>query len=173
MEQDRLKYILEALLVSATAPLTLEALASAFESWELPSALQLQEALDELSCDYAPRAIELKLLASGYRLQTKPSYSPWISRLLLEKPTKYSRAFLETLAIIAYKQPVTRADIEDIRGVTVSSHFLKNLLELEWIKVAGHRDVPGKPVLYTTTKTFLDDFNLKSLCDLPEILNEQ
>lgn len=154
--------------MNTSQPLSLEQMEAVFEDWQRPRREELKEILGELAKDYENRAIELKLLASGYCLQTKAEFSPWISRLNAEKPSKYSRALLETLAIIAYQQPVTRADIEDIRGVSVNSAILKSLMEREWIKIAGHRDVPGKPAVYATTKTFLDYFNLTSLNELPE-----
>lgn len=154
--------------MNASQPLSIEQMEAVFEDWQRPCREELKEVLSELAKDYENRAIELKLLASGYCLQTKAEFSPWISRLNAEKPSKYSRALLETLAIIAYQQPVTRADIEDIRGVSVNSAILKSLMEREWIKIAGHRDVPGKPAVYATTKTFLDYFNLTSLNELPE-----
>lgn len=154
--------------MNASQPLSLEQLEAVFEDWQRPRREEFKEVLSELAKDYENRAIELKLLASGYCLQTKAKYGSWVSRLHAEKPGKYSRAILETLAIIAYQQPVTRADIEDIRGVSVNSAILKSLMEREWIKIAGHRDVPGKPAVYATTKTFLDYFNLTSLNELPE-----
>ena len=166
MDEKEIKQIVEALLMSGGAPLTLEKMLATFEDWQIPTPEQLQRILVELEKDYQSRAIELKCLAGGYCLQTRERYSPWVARLMTEKPAKYSNAFLEVLAIIAYRQPVTRADIEDIRGVAVSSPMLKTLLEREWIQIAGHRDVPGKPAVYTTTKTFLDYFNLASLNDL-------
>jgi len=169
MDELALKLVVEALLMSANQPLTLEKIQDVFDDWQKPTCDQLQKILVSLQQDYSERAIELKCLASGYCLQTKSSYSSWVARLFVEKPAKYSRALLETLAIIAYRQPVTRADIEDIRGVAVSSSILKTLLEREWIRVAGHRDVPGKPAVYTTTRHFLDYFNLKNLNDLPTI----
>ncbi|CEK10883.1 SMC-Scp complex subunit ScpB [Legionella hackeliae] len=169
MNDNELKRIVEALLMHTNEPLSLEKLQAIFEEWEKPTVEQLKAALEELAKDYEDSAIELKLLASGYCLQTKAKYSTWISRLYIEKPAKYSRALLETLAIIAYRQPVTRADIEDIRGVAVSSSIIKTILEREWIRVAGYRDVPGKPAVYVTTKTFLDYFNLKSLNELPPL----
>ncbi|KTD09535.1 SMC-Scp complex subunit ScpB [Legionella jamestowniensis] len=169
MNNDELKRIVEALLMHSNEPLSLEKLQAVFDEWEKPSIDQLKTALSELGNDYENSAIELKLLASGYCLQTKPKYSTWISRLYTEKPAKYSRALLETLAIIAYRQPVTRADIEDIRGVAVSSSILKTMIEREWIRVAGYRDVPGKPAVYVTTKTFLNYFNLQSLNELPSL----
>lgn len=164
-----LKLVLEALLMNSTEPLSLEQMESVFEVWQKPERDQLRKVLKELAIDYEGRAIELKELASGYCLQTKAEFSPWINNLNAEKPAKYSRALLETLAIIAYQQPVTRADIEDIRGVSVNSAIMKTLIEREWIRIAGHRDVPGKPAVYATTKTFLDYFNLKSLNELPAL----
>lgn len=169
MADFELKLVIEALLMSASQPLSLEKLQQAFEDGQKPSDAQLKTILSDLEQDYAERAIELKCVASGYCIQTKSHYSPWVARLLAEKPAKYSRALLETLAIIAYRQPVTRADIEDIRGVAASSSILKTLLEREWIRITGHRDVPGKPAVFITTKNFLDYFNLKSLQDLPEM----
>ncbi len=155
--------------MSANQPLTLDKIQDVFDEGQKPTREQLQAALVGLEQDYFGRAIELKCLASGYCLQTRKSYGSWVARLFVEKPAKYSRALLETLAIIAYRQPVTRADIEDIRGVAVGSPILKTLLEREWIRIAGHRDVPGKPAVYTTTRNFLDYFNLKSLNELPSI----
>jgi segregation and condensation protein B len=169
MSETELKVIIEALLMNSSQPLALDQLQMIFDEWQRPSRDQLLKALNQLAKEYETRAIELKCLASGYCLQTKTEYSSWISRLYAEKPAKYSRALLETLAIIAYRQPVTRADIEDIRGVAVSSPILKTLIEREWIRVAGHRDVPGKPAVYVTTKVFLDYFNLTSLSDLPAL----
>lgn len=169
MDERELKHIVEALLMSHGAPLSLDKMLLAFEDWQLPTREQLKQVLAELASDYESRAIELKCLASGYCIQTKARYSAWITRFLTEKPAKYSQALLEVLAIIAYKQPVTRADIEEIRGVAVSSSMLKTLLERQWVQVAGFRDVPGKPAIYVTTKRFLDYFNLASLHDLPPI----
>ncbi|WP_133127368.1 SMC-Scp complex subunit ScpB [Legionella nagasakiensis] len=169
MDDLELKLVMEALLMSSREPLSLEKIQDAFEEDQKPTRERLSLILEELANDYCHRAIELKCLAGGYCLQTKAVYSPWIARLLIEKPVKYSRALLETLAIIAYKQPVTRGDIESIRGVAVSTSMLKTLLEREWIRIAAYKDVPGKPAVYTTTKTFLDYFNLKSLNDLPSL----
>jgi segregation and condensation protein B len=168
--QTALKFVVEALLMSSSKPLSLEQLRGVFAEWQKPSFAQLRMVLSELASDYENRAIELKCLASGYCLQTRERFSPWIGRLYAEKPSKYSRALLETLAIIAYRQPVTRADIEDIRGVAVNRAILKTLVEeREWVRIAGHRDIPGKPAVYVTTKSFLDYFNLASLNDLPVI----
>lgn len=174
MDDNDIKWIVEALLMSSGEPLTLEKIASGFEEGRLPSKAQLQRAVDALAQDYKDRSIELKQLAGGYCLQTKVRYSPWIARLLTEKPAKYSNALLEVLTIIAYKQPVTRADIEDIRGVAVSSNMIRTLLEREWVHVVGYRDVPGKPAVYATTRAFLDYFNLVSLNDLPQhVINHE
>ena len=169
MDERELKTIIEALLMSSTVPLSIEKMLGAFEDWHQPTAAQVEAVLMVLSDDYQQRAIELKYIAGGYCIQTKKQYSTWIARLADEKPAKYSTALLEVLAIIAYRQPVTRADIEDIRGVAVSSGMLKTLLEREWIQMVGHRDVPGKPAVYATTKAFLDYFNLVSLNDLPSL----
>ncbi|KTC96616.1 SMC-Scp complex subunit ScpB [Legionella erythra] len=169
MDNQQLKAILEALLMSSPDALSMQQLLSVFNEWENPGLERMEQALLSLKQDYSERGIELTQVASGYCFQTKAKYAHWISRLKAEKPAKYSRALLETLAIIAYKQPVTRADIEDIRGVAVSSSMLRTLLEREWVRVAGHRDVPGKPAVYVTTKAFLDYFNLRSLDELPSL----
>lgn len=169
MDETELKLIIESLLMTTEDPLSLEQLQAVFDDWHKPSLELIQIALIRLQEDYASRAIELLQVATGYKIQTKSTFSQWISRLQVEKPVKYSRALLETLAIIAYKQPVTRGDIEEIRGVAVNSHIMKTLLEREWIRVAGHRDVPGKPAVYTTTKDFLNYFNLDHLNQLPPL----
>lgn len=169
MDNKDLSAIVEALLMSADKPLSVDDLLSVFDDWQKPEKDQINQAIKQLEEDYQNRAIELKQLASGYCFQTRSQYGLWISRLYTEKPVKYSRALLETLAIIAYRQPVTRADIEDIRGVAVSSSILKTLVEREWIKIAGHRDVPGKPGVYVTTKNFLDYFNMATLHELPPL----
>lgn len=169
MDDLELKYTIEALLMSSRVPLSIEKMLSVFDDWNKPTKAQLDVQLAALAEDYQARAIELRYIAGGYCLQTKKQYSAWIARLDDEKPAKYSNALLEVLAIIAYRQPVTRADIEDIRGVAVSSAMLKTLLEREWIQLVGHRDVPGKPAVYATSKAFLDYFNLVSLNDLPSL----
>lgn len=169
MTDSELKYVLEALLISSQTPLSIEQLMSAFEEWQRPSEAEMHLALEALKEDYALRAFEITRVASGYCLQTKASYGAFIGRMQAEKPSRYSRALLETLAIIAYKQPVTRADIEEIRGVNVSSSMLKTLQEREWIKMVGFKDVPGKPAVYCTTKAFLDYFNLRTLSELPPL----
>lgn len=169
MNELELKNILEALLLSSNEPITLEKIASVFDDWEKPSLEQLKEIIRCLQIEYEARSMELIELASGYQLQTKAAYSTWVSRLQMEKPVKYSRALLETLAIIAYKQPVTRGDIEEIRGVAVNSQIIKTLIEREWIRIAGYKDVAGKPAVYTTTKEFLNYFNLAYLHELPSL----
>jgi segregation and condensation protein B len=169
MDEKELKNIVEALLLSSSHPISLEKLSEVFDEWQRPGLDVLQDVIDRLREDYSSRAFELIQVSSGYQLQTKSVYSTWVAKLQIEKPAKYSRALLETLAIIAYKQPVTRADIEEIRGVAVSSHIMKTLIEREWVRIAGHKDVPGKPAVYTTTKEFLNYFSLHYLNELPSI----
>ncbi len=164
-----IKQIVEAALLAAGAPLGLDRLQELFEEHERPDARLIRAAVQELFIDYQGRGMELAEVAGGWRIQVRQRYAPWISRLYEEKPARYSRALLETLAIIAYRQPVTRGEIEDIRGVAVSTNIVKTLLEREWIRVVGHRDVPGKPALYATTRQFLDYFGLKSLDNLPSL----
>lgn len=165
--------ILESLLFSSADPLPLSRMQAAFAEWEKPDEADMMDALLALEAQYAKHpTLEFKKLATGYCLQTKPYFSPWISRLLAEKPVKYSRALLEMLAIIAYRQPVSRADIEHIRGVAVNTVGLKMLMERDWVRISGYRDVPGKPAVYSTTKAFLDYFNLASLNDLPALHEE-
>jgi segregation and condensation protein B len=130
---------------------------------------QLREALSALEARYEPTGLMLKEVASGWRIQVREQLAPWVSRLWDERPARYTRALLETLALIAYQQPLTRSDIEHVRGVAVSSNIVKTLLERDWIRIVGHRDVPGRPALYGTTRTFLDYFNLKSLDALPPL----
>jgi segregation and condensation protein B len=161
--------LLEAFLLASGKPQSLERLFELFEEAERPESVVFKKALELLrkSCD--GRAFELKEVASGYRLQVRERFSPWVGRLWEERPQRYSRAMLETLALIAYRQPITRGEIEDIRGVAVNSHIVKTMLEREWIRVVGYRDVPGKPAMFATTKAFLDHFNLKSLDELPPL----
>jgi len=164
-----LKCILEAVLLAAGEPLDRAALASVFDEAERPAAAALEKALSELADDYAERGLELKEVASGFRIQVREEVNPWVARLWEERPQRYSRAMLETLALIAYRQPITRGEIEEVRGVSVRSNIVRTLQEREWIRVVGHRDVPGKPALFGTTKVFLDYFNLTSLDDLPSL----
>ena len=164
-----LKSIIEALLLAAGEPLNVAELASVFSDEERPSKAEIGKALAELAEDYAERGLELQEVASGYRIQVREDTNPWVSRLWEERPQRYSRALLETLALIAYRQPITRGDIEEVRGVSVSTNIVRTLQEREWIRVVGHRDVPGKPALFGTTRAFLDYFNLASLDDLPTL----
>ncbi|MGR9099250.1 MAG: SMC-Scp complex subunit ScpB [Gammaproteobacteria bacterium] len=164
-----IKKIVEAILFASSHPLTIGQIRRIFPELERPDTLEVQDSIDSIIEDYRDRPIELKKVSSGYRFQVRKEMSPWVSRLFEEKPPKYSRALLETLAIIAYRQPVTRGDIEEIRGVGVSSHLIRILLDREWIKVVAHKEAPGRPELFGTTKQFLDYFNLSSLNDLPAI----
>lgn len=170
MNPTALKHILESALLAHGGPLSVERLQSLFEEDEQPSRRQIEDAAKALSTDLEGRGIELVQVASGYRLQVRQAFMPWISRLWDEKAPRYSRALLETLALIAYRQPITRGDIEDVRGVTVSSGIIRTLLEREWIRVVGYKDVPGRPALFATTPIFLDYFGLKSLDELPTLL---
>ncbi|SDH18154.1 segregation and condensation protein B [Pseudomonas benzenivorans] len=161
--------LLEAFLLASGKPQSLERLFELFEERERPEPASFKEALELLRQSCAGRAFELIEVASGYRLQVRERYAPWVGRLWEERPQRYSRAMLETLALIAYRQPITRGEIEDVRGVAVNSHIVKTLLEREWIRVVGYRDVPGRPAMFATTKAFLDHFNLKSLDQLPPL----
>ncbi|ATG90247.1 SMC-Scp complex subunit ScpB [Methylomonas koyamae] len=163
------KRIVEAILFAANRPMTIRQIQETFPELEQPDTLAIQMALEDIARDYADRPIGLRQLASGYRFQVREGLSPYVTRLFEEKPARYSRALLETLAIIAYRQPVTRGEIEDIRGVSVSSSIIQTLLEREWIRVIAHKEVPGRPALFGTTKQFLDYFNLTSLNDLPTL----
>ncbi len=163
------KQIVEAILFAAHKTMTVKQIQQVFPELERPDSLEIQEAIDSIMLDYQSRPVGLQLLASGYRFQVKEGLSDWISRLYEEKPPKYSRALLETLAVIAYRQPVTRGEIEDIRGVSVSSHIVRTLLEREWVRVVAHKEAPGRPALYGTTKQLLDYFNLSSLDQLPTL----
>ncbi|HEX5515868.1 MAG TPA: SMC-Scp complex subunit ScpB [Gammaproteobacteria bacterium] len=170
MSRPRLTHIIEAALLAAGEPLPLDRLQDLFPDNERPERAALRQALDQLAEELAGRGIELKEVASGYRLQVRQELAPWISRLWEERPARYSRALLETLAVIAYRQPVTRAEIEEIRGVSVGTPIMRTLQEREWIRVVGHRDVPGRPAMFGTTRRFLDYFNLKNLGELPTLL---
>lgn len=168
-----IKHIVEAILFAAHRPMTCKQIQMVFPELEQPDLTDIESAIEAITADYQPRPIELKRVASGYRFQVKAELSHWVSRLFEEKPPKYSRALMETLAIIAYRQPVTRGDIEDIRGVSVSSSIIQTLLEREWIKVIGQKAVPGRPSLYGTSKQFLDYFNLSTLTELPTLAEIQ
>ncbi len=165
-----LALIIEALLFTAGRPLSEQQILQMFSVEEQPSLGELRTALGELKATYINRAVDLVSVASGYQFQAKIDFAPWIGRLWEEKPAKYSRALFETLALIAYRQPITRGEIEDIRGVSISPSIFKTLLEdRNWIRVVGQRDVPGRPSLYATTKLFLDYFGLSSLDQLPPL----
>ncbi len=164
-----LKAIVEAALFVAQKPLSVAELQALYPEDGQPEAAEVRVALAELAEEFKSRPIELKQVASGYRFQVREALSPWISRLFEERPARYTKAFLETLAIIVYRQPVTRGEIEEIRGVAVSTQIIRNLLEREWVQVVGHKEVPGRPGLYATTRHFLDYFNLKGLDELPPL----
>ncbi len=166
---ERLEAIVEAVLFAANEPLSVERLQQILEDEEKISLQDLKIILQRIADFYQERGIELIEVASGYRFQTRMSYQSNIQKLSARKNNRYSRTFLEILALIAYRQPITRGEIEEIRGVVVSSQIIKSLQDLEWIKIMGYRDVPGKPALFGTTKKFLDDFNLKTLSDLPAL----
>lgn len=168
-DSEQLRRVIEGALLAAGRPLDLRQLQQLFDPLQQPDANQLRAALDAIAEGSAGHAWELRHTASGYRLQVRAEFAPWVGRLWEEKPRRYSRALLETLALIAYRQPVTRGDIEAVRGVAVSSETIRTLLEREWIRVVGHRDVPGRPALYATTRQFLDYFNLSSLDQLPPL----
>jgi len=169
MNEDQLKQIIEAVLFAADEPLDLNRLMSLFPEESGPDRDMIKQSIARIQDECADRSVELKEVGSGYRFQVKQDYAQWASKLWEERPARYSRATLETLALIAYRQPITRGEIEEVRGVSVSSQIIKSLMEREWIKVVGHRDVPGKPALYATSREFLDYFNLKSLEELPSL----
>ncbi|MEO7068114.1 MAG: SMC-Scp complex subunit ScpB [Rhodanobacter sp.] len=169
MQIEQIKSIVEASLLASTQPMTLQQLESVFNEDDAVSREDVAKALEALGNDCAGRGVELKEVASGFRYQVRQEVHPWISRMWTERPSRYSRALLETLALIAYRQPITRPEIEQIRGVVVSSNMIKTMEEREWIRVVGYRDMPGKPALFGTTRAFLDYFNLKSLDQLPPL----
>jgi len=169
MEQDFIQRIVEAALMAAPQPLTLAQLNALFPEDQPAPADSIEQAIQTLRAECETRGVELVEVASGFRFQVKPDVHAWVARLWTERQTKYTRATLETLALIAYRQPITRGEIEQIRGVAVNANMVKALEEREWIRVVGHRDVPGRPELFGTTKTFLDYFGLKSLDQLPPL----
>lgn len=170
MRAPSLESILEAALLAAGGPLTLDQIQSLFDEEARPARAELLEAIATLRAAYADRGLEIVEVAGGYRAQVRASHAPWVARLWEERPPRYSRALLETLAIIAYRQPITRGEIEEIRGVAVGTQIVRTLTEREWVRVVGHRDVPGRPALYATTRKFLDYFGLRSLNDLPTLV---
>ncbi|MEC8949994.1 MAG: SMC-Scp complex subunit ScpB [Pseudomonadota bacterium] len=166
---NKLKMVVEGLLLAAGRPLTIDNIASVFDKKERPDRQELKAVMQVISEECNDRGFELTEVASGYRFQVKQELSEWIGRLWEEKPPRYTRALLETLSLIVYRQPITRGDIEEIRGVGVSPNIIRTLLDREWVRVVGHRDVPGRPAMFATTKQFLDYFNLKSLQELPPL----
>lgn len=169
MDPIKIKTIVEAALMAAGRPLSVEDLQAVFGDFSQPERKQIQDAVKALQEDYDGRAIEIKEVASGFRVQVRTRYTEYISRLWEEKPPRYSRALMETLALIAYRQPITRGEIEEVRGVTVSTNMVRTLLERNWIRVIGHKDVPGRPAMFGTTREFLDYFGLKKLDELPSL----
>jgi len=169
MDSNQLKYMIEAAMLAAGRPMAIDRLQSLFGDAEPPAKQAIRAAIMELQSDYAERGIEVVEVGSGFRIQIRTNMAHQLEKLWDERPPRYSRALLETMAIIAYRQPVTRGEIEDIRGVAVSTNIVRTLLERNWIKVVGHRDVPGKPAMFGTTKEFLDYFGLKKLDDLPPL----
>lgn len=166
---NKVKMIVEGLLLAAGRPLTLDNIIQVFSKDEQPDRKELIAVMESIAEECDGRGFELKEVASGYRFQVKQELSEWVAKLWEERPPRYTRALLETLALVAYRQPITRGDIEEIRGVGVSSNIIRTLLDREWIRVVGHRDVPGRPAMFATTKQFLDYFNLKSLQGLPPL----
>lgn len=169
MSDTHLKNVIEAAMLAAGRPLTVAELAQLFEETGRPEAPEIRAALDQLAAEYEGRGIEVKEIATGFRIQVRKDIASEVSRLWPERPPKYSRALLETLALIAYRQPITRAEIEAVRGVAVNPNIIKTLLERNWVRVVGQRDVPGRPELLGTTKDFLDYFSLRSLDELPPL----
>lgn len=169
IQSEPLQNILEAAIMVAGRPLSIANMQKLFDEAEIPDVACIKEALDALQLKYETSGIELREVASGFQFQAKTNLSAWLCRLWEERPARYTRAVLETIALIAYRQPITRAEVEEIRGVAVSSNIVKTLLEREWVRIIGYRDVPGKPALYGTTKAFLDHFNLKTLAELPTL----
>jgi segregation and condensation protein B len=169
MDTNEIKYVLEAALLAAGRPLTLERLAELFGRQGAPDRDALKAALEGLAQDYNDRGVELKEVASGYRIQIRSRMNDWLMPLWEERAPRYSRALLETMALIAYRQPITRGEIEEVRGVAVSTNIIRTLLERSWVRVVGHRDVPGRPAMFGTTREFLDYFGLKKLDDLPPL----
>ena len=171
MSQKKIKNIIEAALMVSTQPLSIQRLMNLFDEDKAlhPDRDSIKTAINDLQKDFEGHGVSLVEVASGFRFQVNSEYAKWVNHLFDERPPRYSRALLETLSIIAYRQPITRGEIEDIRGVSVSWTITKTLQEREWIKVVGHRDVPGRPELLATTKSFLDYFNLKKLSELPEL----
>jgi segregation and condensation protein B len=166
---QELKYVIEAALLAAQTPLTIDKILSLFPDEARPTRDEARASIEDLAADYNGRGVELRQVDNGYRFQTREDFAPFLQKLWEGRPPRYSRALLETLAIVAYRQPVTRGEIEEIRGVAVSTEIIRTLLGREWVRQVGHRDIPGKPALYGTTRGFLEHFNLKSLGELPPL----
>lgn len=166
---DQVRKIVEGALLAADRPLSVDQILAVFGEDERPTTTVIEHVLSRIEAACEGHGFELRRVASGFRFQVREELSPWVGRLWEEKPQRYSRALLETLALIAYRQPITRGDIEEVRGVTVSTGIIRTLLDREWIRVVGHRDVPGRPAMYATTRSFLDYFNLQSLDELPPL----
>lgn len=169
MDATEIKYFVEAALLAAGRPLSVQQLQDLFDGRSTPDKSQIRQAIAELEEDYADRGLTVGEVASGFRLQIKASMAERLQKLWEERPPRYSRALFETLALVAYRQPITRGEIEEVRGVSVSTNIIRSLLEREWIRVVGHRDVPGRPAMFGTTRQFLDYFGLKKLDDLPPL----
>ena len=167
--ENKVTQIIEAALLSAYRPLSVQEIQKMFTDEEMPSKNEILNSLNEIEDLFSDRGVELKKVSSGYRLQVKQSYSVYVAKLWQERAQKYSKATLETVALIAYRQPITRGEIEDIRGVSIGTQLIRGIMERGWIKVVGHRDVPGKPAIYATTKEFLDYFGLQHLRELPSL----
>ena len=168
LERNKIKKIIESLLFSSSYPIKAKEIKDFFSEEKVPSNL-IQEIISEIEIDYSKSGVNLRKVSSGYRFQVSEDCNEWVTKFYPEKPQKYSRALMETLALIVYKQPITRTEIEAVRGVSVSSNIIKTLLEREWIKILGYKDVPGKPAIFGTTKEFLDSHNLLSLNQLPKL----
>lgn len=169
MDDREIQYFIEAALLAAGRPINIDQIQGLFDGRSAPDKGEIRKAIEALNQGYDERGIEIREVASGFRMQVKPSMSDRLQKLWEERPPRYSRALFETLALVAYRQPITRGEIEEIRGVSVSSNIIRSLMERDWVRVVGHRDVPGRPAMFGTTKGFLDYFNLKKLDDLPEL----
>lgn len=169
MDETEIRYFVEAALLAAGRPMTVDQLHALFDPAVAPEKAEIRKAIDDLNLEFEPRGITIIEVASGYRIQIKATMVERLQKLWEERPPRYSRALFETLALVAYRQPITRGEIEEIRGVSVSSNIVRSLLEREWVRVVGHRDVPGRPAMFGTTKQFLDYFGLKKLDDLPPL----
>jgi len=169
MQQETLKKVIDAILLSAEEPLPISKLLNYFDPEEAVNRNEIKQALAQLQQETQERGFELTEIASGFRYQTREEYKYWVSKHWEERKPRYSRAFLETLALIVYRQPITRAEIEEVRGVAVSSNIIKGLLEREWVRIVGHKELPGRPAMLGSTRQFLDYFNLKSLDEMPPL----